>query len=129
MSYADLQAALDSHLLTYQSTDIAFGGRPFRPAHGTAWIQVDLLPDAAKAVLLGPQMPLHHSGIYRLTVHDPGRRDALMTVAALRTHFYPGLELSFNGQDLQVGVASLGTAKTPLKQTILPLDIRWRSYF
>ncbi|USG59935.1 DUF4128 domain-containing protein [Sneathiella marina] len=134
MSYASLQAALDTHLLAYQSANIAFPGRPFRPTHGTAYLEVALLPDPAKSVLLGAQMPLHHSGTYRITVHDPDRQDALATVAALRRHFYPGLELTFEDQLVHLGVASLGStvpgsAPSPLKQTSLPLSLQWRSYF
>jgi len=129
MSYAKLQAALDTHLLAYQATEIAFPGRPYRVRHDTAYLEVALLPDPAKSVLLGAQMPLHHSGTYRITVHDPKRHSALVTVAALRSHFYPGLELSFDEQSVHLAVASLGTLKSPLKQTSLPLNLQWRSYF
>lgn len=129
MSYANLQAALDTHLLILQATDIAFPGRPYRVAPGTAYLEVAQLPDPAKSVLLGAQMPLHHSGIYRITVHDPKWQSALATVAALRSHFYPGLELIFDEQSVHLGVASLGASQTSVKQTSLPLNLKWRSYF
>ena len=129
MSYANIQAALDTHLLILQSTDIAFPGRPYRVVQDTPYLEVALLPDPAKSVLLGAQMPLHHSGVYRITVHDPERHNALETVAALRSHFYPGLELIFDDQPVHLGVASLGTLKPLLKQTSLPLNLQWRSYF
>jgi hypothetical protein len=129
MSYARIQAALDAHLLLYQPTGIAFPGQPYRVSAGSAYLEVALLTDPAKSVLLGAQMPLHHSGTYRITVHDPERHSALATVAGLRGHFYPGLELAFDGQPVLLGVASLGPAQTPLKHTSLPLLLQWRSYF
>jgi hypothetical protein len=129
MSYRKIQAALDSHLLLYQGSNVAFPGTVYAPAHGIPFLQVNFTPAPAKGIALGAGAPELHSGQYRITVHDPDMANALSRADSLRTHFAKGSTLSFEGLDVHLDGAALGPDEGKLKHVSLPLAITWRSYF
>ena len=129
MSYRKIQAALDARLLTSDETQIAFPGRPYRPAHGAAYVAVEFRPAPVEAIFLGPGAPELHRGLYRLTLHDPDAVAAESRVDALRSHFNRGRILTFESLDVHLEGASMAAAEGDLRRTAVRLDISWRSYF
>src|SRR5690606_8421858 len=129
MSYRKIQAALDARLLTSNETRIAFPGRPFRPAHGAAFVAVEFRPAPVEAIFLGPGAPEHHRDTYRLTLHDHDAVSSEGRLDAFRSHFNRGRILTFVLLDGHLEGASMAAAEGDLRRTAVRLDIFWRSYF
>ena len=129
MSYRKIQAALDTRLQLYQSDDVAFPSSSYTPAHGIAYLQVAFIPAPAMGIALGAGAPEQHTGQYRITVRDTDDPVALSKIDALRVHFAKGSILSFDGVDVHLGSAAVGSNEGKLKRVSIPLAINWRSYF
>ncbi len=129
MSYRKAQAALDSRLLAYQSSDVAFPGEIYRPTKGTGYLEVAFLPVPVTLIALGAGSVQEHGGVYQITVWETGSASLLTKIDELRAHFTRGTTLTFEELEVHIDEASVGETTEKLNDLSLPLSIHWRSYF
>lgn len=129
MSYRKIQAALDTHLLAFTSTDVVFPSTTYQPRHDREFLVAHFLPGQVQTVLLGPGMPQEYRGIYQIDVRGLDVTASIDRIDALRSHFARGMTLTFEAQTLTVDKSEVGPNRGNLKHTNMPLSIFWRSYF
>jgi hypothetical protein len=129
MSYRKVQAALDTRLLAYQSSHVAFPGVSYRPAKGIGYLRVAFLPVPVTLIALGVASPQQHGGVYEITVTETSSAGLLTKVDELRNHFNRGLTLSFEEQEVHIDGTTVGEPAERLADLSRPLSVSWRSYF
>ncbi len=129
MSYANIQAALDTHLQAYSGPVTVFPSTRHRPKHGEAFLAAEFIPGRVRTVFLGADMQKEHQGQYRIYVRCPDVQAALAVIDGLRRHFPAGVNLTFDGLSVRIDKAEAAPNKGGLKFTNFPLSVFWRSYF
>lgn len=129
MSFLSIHGALDTRLQSFGADDIVFPSRPSKAQYKKDFLVARFLPGRSKIVLLGPQSPDEHRGLYQIEVRGLDVPAALSKIDQLRAHFEKGLNLSFEGLDVLLGLSEVGPNRGNLKHTNIPLSIHWLSYF
>lgn len=129
MSYQKIRGALDTHLQDLGSSLLIFPSSTHHPKHGEAFISASIKPGRVRSILLGLGMPKEHQGAYILDVYENDMHSAYDEIDELCAHFQSGLVLSFGGLNVTLLRSEVGTEKSTLKFSKIPLSIFWRCHF
>ena len=126
--FNDMQAALDTHLDSMDSTPIAWPNVPYEPSAGTVFLRPNFLPTETVQASLGSTGKDETNGIYQVDVVFPRGSGRTTLTDTIADHFKRGTVLTYNGTSLRVRSVSMGPAILDGAWNFVPVSIDVQTY-
>lgn len=126
--FNDMQAALDTHLDSMDSTPIAWPNVPYEPSAGTVFLRPNFLPTETVQASLGSAGKDETNAIYQVDVVFPRGSGRTTLTDTIADHFKRGTVLTYNGTSLRVRSVSMGPAILDGAWTFVPVSIDVQTY-
>ena len=126
--FNDMQAALDTHLDSMDSTPIAWPNVPYEPSAGTVFLRPNFLPTETVQASLGSTGKDETNAIYQVDVVFPRGSGRTTLTDTIADHFKRGTVLTYNGTSLRVRSVSMGPAILDGAWTFVPVSIDVQTY-
>lgn len=133
-AFNDINVALNQRMQAYataNSKPVAYENVNYKPVVGTLYLRATVLPADTVQAGLGTTGQDLHEGIYQVDVFAPidkPKAVALAEADAIADYFARGLTLSFNGVNVRVRTASIGSGRREENWYILPVFIDYLSF-
>lgn len=128
MSFSNIKAALESHLVNMVTTaDISWENDLAEVSY--PYIQANMIPAVNTKLTLAHQGGDMQSGIFQLTVIDQvgTQQQPYAHVTEITDHFPIGILLTFGGVDVKITKTVVNTSQIDNDQFVVPVSVYYQS--